>query len=315
MNEPTRSFAIRWFLVTVLSVLQPAPARSAAPGPSSSPQHRYGVKVELVTVFATVRDGKGKLVTDLDQGDFVLYDNESLQPISRFSREYQPLSVVILLDTSFSMSGRTLDHAKRALEQFLRRLDRRDEVMLMTFRTQPVVVQEFTRDLNPIKRCLRELRGSGSTALYDAILAALDESRHASNRRSALLLISDGINTYGRAQLEGTIMQLRSRDTELFAIGLESGLPSETHSGQTTKAILDELTRSAGGEAFIAKTPGMLGGICDMISDRLHNQYMFSYYPPRTVDGEWRRIRIESRTPGYTVVASKTGYFPGAPAP
>lgn len=278
-------------------------------------QYRYGVKVEMVTIYATVRDSKDRLITNLGQDDFTIYENDFAQAIKHFSREYQPLSVVILLDTSFSMSGRTLDYAKRGLTQFLKRLDARDEAMLMTFRIDPVVVQPFTRNLDLIRGSLKELQASNSTALYDAILAALNQTSRAQNRRHALLLISDGINTYGKAELDGTIAELRRRNAELFAIGLESTLPGDQHSGHSTRTILDTLTHSAGGEAFIAENPGRLKGICDLISDRLHNQYTFSYYPAGGYEGEWRRIRIESKTPGHKVVASKLGYYAGEHRP
>jgi Ca-activated chloride channel family protein len=231
--------------------------------------------------------------------------------LSQFSREYQPLSLVILLDSSFSMSGRSLDYAKKGVSRLLKRLDPRDEAMLMTFRAGPMVVQPFTRDPSLIRRLLGRLAAADTTALYDALLAAMAQTEGAQNRRRAILLISDGINTYGQAEMDGTITQLHRRDAELLAIGLESALPGSQHSGQNTRAILDALTRAAGGEAFIAKDPGKLREICDFVSDRLHNQYTFSYYPHGTGDGQWRSIRIESKVPGYRVVASKAGYYSG----
>jgi Ca-activated chloride channel family protein len=276
-------------------------------------QQTYGVTVEMVTVYATVRDRQGRLTTALNHDDFLLYDNGLPQAISQFSREYQPLSAVILLDNSFSMSGRALRYAKQGLLRFLERLDPRDEAMLMSFRAGSTVVQPFTRDPALIRRSLGRLEAADTTALYDAILEALKQSQRSQNKRRALLLISDGINTYGQAELDGTVAQLRRRGAEIFAIGLQSSLPDEQHSGRRTRAVLDTLTRSAGGESFLAQDPSQLKGICDLISDRLHNQYTLSYYPLGTQDGQWHSIRIESKVPGYEVVASKAGYYSGEP--
>jgi VWFA-related protein len=271
---------------------------------------RFGVDVEMVGLYATVQDRSGKLVTGLNESDFVIYDNGFPQQISQFSREYAPLSVSILLDNSSSMAGLKLENARRSLEHFIGRLNRGDEAMLMTFRSRPRLVSGFTQDLGAIKRSLKRLDGSGSTALYDAILATLDYSARSANRRRALLLISDGMNTYGRAELHETIDQLKACGVELFAIGIESGLPEDFQDRVVTRSVLDQLTQSAGGEAFMVTGAGQLGKVCAAISERMHKQYAFGYYPPKSADGRWHNIRLETRVPGLRVVPSKAGYYP-----
>jgi Ca-activated chloride channel family protein len=311
----TRKWA-EFLLGCILSSTVVFPARSqqppppAAEGSRQNPAYDYGVEVELVSLFATVQNSTGKLVTHLKQQDFVLYDNGVPQIISQFSREYIPLSVLILLDTSGSMYGVKLENARKSLTQFLRKLNRGDEAMLVTFQTRPRLMQGFTQDLNLVRRNLKRLEGAGSTALYDSILYALEQSGRSYNRRRALLLISDGMNTYGKTALDDTVLHLRRRGVELFAIGVETNLPEESQHRAVTRAVLHRLTESAGGEAFIISHTRELGKVCDMISDRMHNQYTFAYYPPKTADGQWRTIRIETRSDDYRVVPSKTGYYP-----
>jgi len=304
--------SIRLFAILQCAALFPSAGLGQEPAPPPVPraQVRYEVKVELVSVFATVQDPDGNLATDLKKDDFIIYDNGIPQAISRFSKEYLPLSVLILLDTSASMAGQKLKNARKSLTQFIKRLNRGDEAMLMTFNTRPRILHPFTINLKRITRSMRDMESIGSTALYDAILAALDEAQKSRHKRNALLLISDGINNYGKAELDGTIDQLRRQGVELFAIGLETELAEDFQYRRLTRSVLDQLTRSAGGEAFIVSDSKELGGICEMISDRMHNQYAFGYYPPVTVDGEWHDIRIEAKASGYKVIASKTGYYP-----
>jgi len=285
----------------------------AARGQARVSEYRYGVAVELVSVFATVSDRSGKLVTGLGSEDFVVYDNGVRQQISQFSRDYIPLSVVILLDSSSSMRGKKLHNARRALDQFLKRLRPGDEALLMTFQTRPRVLEGFTPRFELIRRALDRVEGNGSTALYDAILAAVDAAASAHNRRRTLLVISDGINNYGRTRLEEATARLRPSGLELFAIGLESNYPEDMDERVVTRAVLDQLTRSAGGEAFVTGEARDLGRICGAISDRMHNQYALAYYPPPSSDGKWRTVRVEPRLPGLRVIASKTGYYPAAP--
>ncbi len=271
---------------------------------------QYDVRVELVGLFATVLDRSGRLVTDLGQHDFVLYEDGKPQVISQFSREYIPLSILFLLDTSGSMDGEKLENARKSILQFLKHLNRGDEAMLMEFRGKPRIIQPFTRNIADIEKDMRQqLEGYGSTALYDAILAALDQMQSAHNRRRAILLISDGINTYGKARLEDTMTGLKKHGIELFTIGLETDLPEQAQDNFVMRTVLDRLTQSAGGEAFVISDSRDLRRICATISEQMHNQYSFGYYPPKTTDGEWRAIKLETTTRGFRVIVSKTGYF------
>jgi len=282
---------------------------SFASGLSQTVNYRYGIKVEMVDLYASVYNRDGKLVKGLSREDFVIYDDGVPQAITQFSREYIPLSVLILLDTSGSMAGLKLDSARRSLNQFLKRLNRGDEAMLMTFQSRPHITQTFTQDLDKIKNSLKRLEGNGSTALYDAILQSLDVIRESNNRRRTLLLISDGINTFGRAALKDTVVTLRRSGVELYAIGIETDSPEEAQERTVTQAVLNQLTSSAGGQAFMITDASDLARICRNISDQMHNQYSLGYYPPKTKEGEWRSIRIVTKTPGLTVIPSKAGYF------
>jgi len=296
------------FLLLLLFIGAVIPQEGAA-RLTQTAQYLYDVKVEMVGLFATVLDRSGRLVTDLTRDDFILYDEGKPQVITQFSREYIPLSVLILLDTSSSMDGEKLDDARKSLVEFLKRLNRGDEAMLIEFRSRASVAQPFTEKFSLIERGLKQLEGNGSTALYDAVLMALDQIKSAHNSRQTILLISDGINTYGKAHLEDTVSGLRRHGVELFAIGLESGVPEELRGILSTRWVLNKLTQSAGGEFFVVSDSKNLRRISSIISDQMHNQYSFGYYPPTTREGEWRNIRLETRAQGFTVVPSRTGYY------
>jgi VWFA-related protein len=297
------------FVASAVAGIRQAGLAAGAPGQRD---FRFGIKVEMVTVFATVHDRRGKIVTGLGPDDFVVYDNDIPQPISQFSREYVPLSIVVLIDASASMAGKKLDTAKKSLVQFLRHLRRGDEAGLIAFDSRAVVLQDFTSDLDRVAETVRKLRGLGSTALYDAILSGLTKAEEARNRRQVLLLLSDGINTFGNAELNETIARLRRSAAELFAIGLEPERQDAAMYESSSRPILDRLTGSAGGAAFVVSQTKELGNVCRQIADRIHSQYTLAYYPPPAADGRWRTVRIAARRPGLQVISSKTGYFPGS---
>lgn len=285
-------------------------AQDKAPQISPNLLPRYDVTVEMVGLFATVLDRSGKAITGLQRDDFLLFENGAQQNISQFSSEYIPLSMLFLLDTSGSMEGEKLTNARKSIQQFIKQLRRGDEAMLMEFSGKPRVTRPFTGDFRKLKKDLNQLTADGSTALYDAIIAALDNMQSAHNRRRAILLISDGINTFGKARIEDTLEGLRTHGIELFTIGIEPELPGEGRDRITMQYVFNRLTQSSGGEAFLIPTPRELRRICSIISDRLHKQYSFGYYPPKLAGREWRSIAMETRLRGYRIVLSKNGYFP-----
>jgi len=146
-----------WFLVFGIflsSALFPQ-AKPTEPVPQYLP--RYDVSVEMVGLFASVLDRSGKVITGLNRDDFVLYEDGEPQSISQFSREYIPLSIMFLLDTSSSMDGDKLLNARKSIEQFLKHLHRGDEAMLMEFRAKPRVIRPFTNQFKKLKGDLKQL--------------------------------------------------------------------------------------------------------------------------------------------------------------
>jgi Ca-activated chloride channel family protein len=299
------SLAIAGTLVTFASALRGVATASAT---AWQDEACFSVQVEMVGLNATVQDRSGKLVPGLSREDFTILDNGEPQVITEFSREDTPLSVTVLLDTSSSMRGR-ITAARESLKNFLEQLNPADEVMLMTFSTRPEIVRNFTRQFENLGVALNCVEGRGFTALYDSILAALEHAKAAQHRRRALLLISDGLNTRGRAELQDAVSQLRRHAVEFFAIALDT-TPSYNADKLLSRFALGRLTASGGGGAFVVSDLRRIATVCTDIAERMHKQYTFGYYPPRAADGGWRSIRISSKVPGLRVLASKTGYFP-----
>ena len=86
---------------------------------AQQPTFRTGART--VALYATVTDAQKRLVPDLTQEDFEILDNEKPQTVELFINEVQPITVVVMLDTSASMTG-NLKLLEQAAEQFLLRL-------------------------------------------------------------------------------------------------------------------------------------------------------------------------------------------------
>src|SRR5262245_48953781 len=97
---------------------------------AQQPTFRSGTQV--VSLFATVLDAENRLVPDLTQEDFEVLDNDKPQPLVVFRSENLPITAIVMLDTSGSMTG-TISLLKAAAEQFLIRLLPEDKATVGAF--------------------------------------------------------------------------------------------------------------------------------------------------------------------------------------
>ncbi|MBI4482656.1 MAG: VWA domain-containing protein [Acidobacteria bacterium] len=132
---------------------------------AQEPSAQFRVEVDHVMVYAAVADKQGRFRTDLGRQDFSVYEDGVLQEVTHFSLEHVPLSVVCLLDTSGSMEGEKLMHAKDALVHFAERLTPQDEIALIAFDDELQQISPFTHDWKGFKRELRSVMAEGGTSL------------------------------------------------------------------------------------------------------------------------------------------------------
>ena len=97
---------------------------------AQQPTFRTGTRT--VALYATVTDAQKRLVPDLTQDDFQIFDNDKPQTLDLFVNEVQPITVVVMLDTSASMTG-NLKLLEQAAEQFLLRMLPKDKGLVGAF--------------------------------------------------------------------------------------------------------------------------------------------------------------------------------------
>src|SRR5262249_41140075 len=142
-----------------------------------SSQETIITNVNLVNVLFTVVNNRNKIIADMEQKDFRVYDNNLPQEIRFFSHQTDlPLRVGLLLDTSNSIRQR-LTFEQDAASDFLYSVIRKDkdQAFLMTVDDEPGVIQDFTGDLDKLRTVIERQRAGGGTALYDAIYKASEK--------------------------------------------------------------------------------------------------------------------------------------------
>jgi Ca-activated chloride channel homolog len=179
--------------------------------------------VELVSVSVTVTDEDGRFVSGLTRDDFSVYENGKPQTISQFDAERVPVSLGIALDTSGSMLGEKIVAARAALNRFLfDLLGPKDQVFLYRFDSRPELVQSWTTDRQQVSRALGEVKPVGGTALYDTVADAIPLAERGTNRKKALVIISDGNDTSSRMRLPELGRLIRQSEVLVYAIGIDA---------------------------------------------------------------------------------------------
>lgn len=197
-------------------------AQQPQTAPPAQPGARFRSGVDLINVTATVSDTSGRFVPELQQDDFVVYEDGRPQAITYFSAERVPVSLGLVLDTSGSMAGEKIDDAKSALDRFVYDLlDERDEVFLYRFSDHPVFVQGWTSDRALLSRAIGRVSPNGGTAMYDAVLEALPLAATGRHAKKALVVISDGNDTSSIATLNEVRERLRQSDVLVYAVGID----------------------------------------------------------------------------------------------
>ncbi len=266
------------------------------------PTFRSGTQV--VSLFATVLDGQKRLVPNLIQDDFEILDNDKLQPIVFFDNDVQPITVVVMLDTSGSMTG-SISLLKSAAEQFLLRLLPKDKGRVGAFNDKIQFSARFTGNRDELVSELKDLDYGNGTRLWDAVSASLDELQGIEGRR-VILIFTDGDDTQSKARLGTVIERARADEVMVYSIGLESNyfngqrqVKSKPDGG--LKKIADE----TGGGYFELEKTADLAPTFTRVAQELHSQYVLGF-APTLLDNKVHKLTVRMKQPGMTARARRS---------
>lgn len=329
------SLALLLFAGFDLAQQKPAPASSAQQ--QEQPQKLEGQKpiisvVNLVDVLFTVLNRRNKLVTDLTEEDFQVFDEGQQQAIRHFSRQSDlPLRIGILMDTSNSIRDR-LKFEQEAATEFLFNVLRKgkDQAFLMTFDDEPNLVQDYTDDPGKLRDQIFHQRAGGGTAVFDAIYKASQEQLSHPPRpagdvpdvvRRVMVLISDGDdNLSSRARSEAIEMAQRT-SVVIYTISTSTQWTTTIDSNDASKSadrkyhktegdkILEDVAEETGGRAFFPYRVDDLDQSFQDIGDELRSQYALDYNPTNFIpNGRYHKIHIKVNRKGLQI-RHRRGYF------
>ncbi len=266
-------------------------------------QPTFRSATRTVPVYATVTDATGRLVPDLEQGDFEIWDNGKKVAISLFENSIQPITVVVMLDTSGSMTM-NLDLLKQAATQFVIRLLPTDKARVGSFSDKiRVAPRGFTSDRDELMRILRDdIQYGNPTALWDATNVGMEALKDIEGRR-VVLVFTDGADNWSRLDEGDILARARNEEFLIYAIGLRSRLRGQ---GVTRPdAGLRKVAEETGGGYFELTRTDELNSTFTRVAAELHSQYVLGF-TPLAVDGKVHKLEVRINRPGLVARARKS---------
>jgi VWFA-related protein len=323
VNEQPDGMAMR--LGRVALTLAVAAAAVVSIRADQEPQQIFRSAVDLVTIQASVRDERGRIVQGLTPADFEVRDNGELQPVLELRADRQsPVTIAILVDMSGSMRvGSKIALARQVFSTMHFQLkDEADAVAVYTFDSALHERIGFTTDMSRLTGALSNFQPFGATSLYDAAAATAREIavRPASHR--AIVILTDGVDTSSRLTAGEVSGLASSIDVPVFIVATVPGVDQrqmleaqrqvpegvEQTPLLSDAADLRDLAAWTGGQLIFASTLTESVVAASNILDELRQQYVLAIEAANVP--EWRRldVRVKNRS---AKVKARSGYFGG----
>jgi VWFA-related protein len=261
-------------------------------------QDTLKVDVNLVNIFATVKDAKGNFVTDLRKDDFRVYEDDQPQDIQIFEKQDKvDSSIGILMDTSGSMVD-ILPFMKRGIRDFTRVLPRADEFFVVSFGTSVKLVHTSGQSQKHLEDTLTPLRAFGTSSLFDGLLYSIAKVEKSERPRKALIVFTDGNDNGSNISYGRVVEETQSSAVLLYFIAIGSPVLIDSHT-------IEALSSTSGGRTLYVSKQESVSPVLDQIRTELAKQYYLGYYAPRRPG--YHQLRIE--VPGRDLkIRAKTGY-------
>jgi Ca-activated chloride channel family protein len=291
----------------------PTPEPPLRPPESDQQRGKIKVKVDLVSILASVLDDHNHPASDLPIEAFQLYEEGVQQKIEVFESETkQPLDLALMIDSSMS-AHKEITFEQEAAAHFIRQVLRPDDrLSVFAFDENVTQIVKFSDKVSELQAAVRKIPPGAGTSIYDAVLLGATALEHrGEERRRVIILVTDAGETTSRADFEAARKEAVKSDALLYTIVIR---PVKNESGRNTAGehALETITDTTGGNMFYPDSPQELDIIFDTIDRELRTQYRLGYYPtPKGPANTYRKVEVKVLNGEYHV-RSRKSYLTGA---
>jgi Ca-activated chloride channel family protein len=272
----------------------------------NAPDLHADVEVDLVELYTSVVDRKGRPVQGIERGEITVKEDGIPQQVNRFEvvRDL-PIYAGVLLDTSASMAEELSDAVQGALRFFESVITPKDRAAVITFSDKPTLAARFTGDPEVLAGGVANLTADGNTALYDSLIFSLHYFGGIRGRR-ALIVLSDGRDEGSRYEFDDALEYARRTGVRIYTVGINLNTRDAD-----VRAKLSRLAEETGGRAFYVERASNLDTVYKAVEEDLRSQYLIAYESTQSgKDREkFRTVEVEVARPGLEAKTLR-GYYP-----
>ena len=250
--------------------------------------YKLNVNVDLTEVHVNVTDENDHPIGNLTKENFRVFEDRNEQKISVFKHEDLPVSLGLVVDNSRSMEPRKQRLDTAALS-FVRKGNADDETFIVHFDDEARLDQDFTESIPQLEKTLAGVKPFGQTAIYDALILAVDHMNAAKHPKKAILLITDGVDNCSKHTLSEAIERTKRSHVAVYTVGLLS-----RYGGEKAEESLLRIAEASGGRAFFPSNVEEARTDMERVARDLREQYTLGYFPSNpSHNGGWRSIRVD----------------------
>jgi Ca-activated chloride channel homolog len=268
----------------------------------------FRAETRLVVLHASVVDRAGKLVTNLPQKAFKIFENGVEQQIKIFRREDVPVSLGLVIDNSGSMKPRR-EQVESAALNLVKASNAEDQVFIVNFNDEAYLDAPFTGSMTKLEEGVARIDARGGTAMRDAISMSIDYMRDEAKRdKKVILVVTDGDDNASSVTLEQIVRKAQQSEILLYTIGLLSD--EDRGAARRAQRAMIAISEASGGMAFFPKELQEVNQLALDVAHEIRNQYIIAYSPSnQALDGSYRQIRLAVEGPNRPVARTRTGYY------
>ena len=312
--------AVPLLLASLASAQQPASSEATSQPAPASQGTVFRSGANLVPLNVTVTDNSRQFVKGLTKADFSVFEDGVEQSVQFFEASETPLDLILLIDTSSSMSDK-MDVVHEAATGFLKTMKPGDRGAVVAFADGVDIVQPLTSDRAALEEGVRKTRARGATSLNNALYISLKQfgrgAQHQGDlRRQAIAVLSDGEDTSSLVSFDDVLELARKSGVGIYPIVLQSKYAATRSAAQGQRRYFSEseysmrtLAQETGAQAFFPMQIFELKSIYAAIGEELSSQYSLAYSPANTrTDGRFRRITVRVDKHPELKLRTRTGY-------
>jgi von Willebrand factor type A domain. len=261
-----------------------------------------------VVLHTTVADKSGKLVTDLTQKAFKVYENNVEQQLKVFRREDVPVSLGLVIDNSGSMKDKR-QKVEAAAIQLVKASNPQDQAFIVNFNDEAWLDCAFTSSIPKLEEGLARIDSRGGTAMRDAIAMSIDYMKdNAKLDKKIVFVVTDGDDNMSSIALEQLVQKAQQSEVLIYAIGLLN--EENRRDAKRAERAIDTITEASGGAAYYPKELAEVGELALRVAHEVRNQFTLAYTPAnQALDGSFRQIRVTVQGPNRPTARTRTGYY------